>query len=349
MITKMELEASEVPALLPAQFAANYSLIEELAARLQRKKPVVTVTVARGSSDHAAGFLKYLLETRAGMITSSAAPSVLTVYQKKISYENALVIAISQSGASPDVAEVIKAARENGAMTVAFVNDAHSLLAETAEFVVPIRAGQETAVAATKTYLATLAALIQFVSILTNDQRLLDALMELPNILQLAAQTDWSAAISIYQQHQRTLVIGRGYGYPLAQEAALKFKETAKIQAEAFSSAEVLHGPVALVEKDFPVLLFAQQDETFSQLAEAAVRLKQAGAMVLAASPALRIPEKELLACSSVVLPLPSGIHPVCDPLIIIQAFYMMAARLSVQRGFNPDSPHHLTKVTKTW
>ncbi len=345
----MEVEAQETPQVISRQFADNYTLLEALTVRIQGIRPSVAVTVARGSSDHAATFLKYLLETRAGLITSSAAPSVLTLYQKQLPQKNSLVLGISQSGVTPDVAEVIWAARKAGAITVGFVNDTDSPLADAAEYIVPLGAGVEKSIAATKTYIATLAAFIQFVGIFTGDQVLLNAISELPELLQQATQKDWSTAMTAYQGCKTTLVIGRGFGYPIAQEAALKFKEIAKIHAEAFSGAELLHGPLALVEKEFPLFLFAQQDETFSGMQAVAKKMKMIGAKVLLASPMLHESEKDLLDMSSILLPLPHGIHPVCDTLVMIQAFYCMIAKLSVTRGFNPDAPTHLTKVTKTW
>lgn len=345
--TQMEQEALQAPLVLARQFTQNKPSILELAERLRRVSPTVAITIARGSSDHAATFAKYLLETRAGMIVSSAAPSVFTLYQKQLAVKDCLVIGISQSGASPDVVEMLTAARQQGAITVAIVNQVDSSLAEAAEYIIPLCAGPEKAVAATKSYIATLGALIQFTALLTKDAALENALTRLPESLEQAAKMDWSATISEYQSRQNTFVIGRGYGFPIAQEAALKFKETAKIHAEAFSGAELLHGPFALVEKNFPILMLAQHDETLPGMLEIATRMKKLGADVL-----LALPEngrKDLQDAASLLLPLPHSLHPICDPLLVIQAFYMMAARLSVARGFNPDAPDNLSKVTKTW
>ncbi|EKD73865.1 MAG: hypothetical protein ACD_45C00169G0004 [uncultured bacterium] len=189
--------------------------------------------------------------------------------------------------------------------------------------------------------------MIHFVAALTQDKKLLQALTELPTALHSALQQDWSSAITEYQHAHNTFVVGRGLGYPIAEEAALKFKETAKIHAEAFSGAELLHGPFALVEKHFPLLLFAQQDESFAGMLAIAKRVHAIGARVMIASPEHTVDlrnEPEFIQ-----LPMPQGLHPICDPLMMIQAFYIMMARLSVARGFNPDVPFNLTKVTKTW
>lgn len=348
MKSVMEQEALQAPHVLATQFKKNQTLLEELSKRLQQAKPRVAVTIARGSSDHAATFAKYLLETRAGIITSSAAPSVFTLYRKQLLVKDCLVIGISQSGASPDVAEMLASARQNGAVTVAIVNQTQSPLAEAAEYVVPLWAGEEKAVAATKTYLATLGALIQLTVALTQDSELLAALSRFPNELELATKMDWSAAIAELQHRHNTFVIGRGYGFPIAQEAALKLKETAKIHAEAFSGAEVLHGPFALIEKNFPILMLAQQDETLSGMLEIASRMKNLGVDVMLALPQ-KINTINLSDYSSIALPLPPALHPILDPLFVIQAFYMMVAQLSVARGFNPDAPDNLLKITKTW
>lgn len=348
-ISLMEKEASEAPRLIEKQFSDNRSLLEKLCARLKENPPLFAMTIARGSSDHAATFAKYLFETRLGLPTVSAAPSVLTLYKKKLRLKNSLVIGISQSGASPDVVNTLTAARESGAVTVAFVNQVDSALANAAEYTIPLGAGVEQAVAATKTYLATLSALIQFVALLTDDSVLIKALSELPLSLEKAVKVDWSLAIEEYRQRHNTLVVARGYGYPVAQEAALKFKETARIHAEAFSGAEILHGPFALVEKDFPLLLLGQEDESLPGVLEIAERMKKLGAKVLLALPQEKHAERNLQESASIILPLPKALHPMCDPLIVIQAFYVMMARLSLARGLNPDAPLNLTKVTQTW
>lgn len=347
-LSLMEKEAAEAPQVISKQFVENQQILEEIAARLRQQPPLFAMTIARGSSDHAATFAKYLLETRAGLVTASAAPSVSTLYKKRLNVKNSLVLGISQSGASPDVATMLTAAREAGAVTVAFVNQTDSALANAAEYTVPLWADREQAVAATKTYLATLSALIQFIGLLTQDSALLAVLAELPSSLEKAVRMDWSSAITHYQSCHNTLVIARGYGYPIAQEAALKFKETARIHAEAFSGAEILHGPFALVEKHFPLLLFGQQDESLSGILEIATRMKNLGAQVMLALPS-SLSQSTTHANASVTLPLPAALHPICDPLLSIQAFYVMMARLSLARGLNPDAPVNLTKVTQTW
>ncbi|MDR3490930.1 MAG: SIS domain-containing protein [Gammaproteobacteria bacterium] len=347
MSSHMHQEALSVPDLVAQQLSANYAVLTELAMRVHAQKPLFAMTIARGSSDHAATFAKYLLETQMGMITASAAPSVVTIYKTKLFLKNCLVIAISQSGESPDLTEMLSAAKEAGAITVAFVNQQDSPLAEIAEFVVPLGAGKEISVAATKSYLLTLSALVQFVALLKQDPLMLQVLTQLPAALAEAASMDWTKAIDIYREKTSTFVVARGYGFPIAQEAALKFKETARIHAEAFSGAELLHGPFALIEKDFPLMMFIQHDASLEGMMTLAKRMHDLGACVLLAAP--KNEEKKLHEYASVILPMPSALHPVCDPLLVIQAFYLMMSELAVARGLNPDVPTNLSKVTKTW
>ena len=345
-MSQMEAESLQAPDVLEKQFVENQLILKEIIAKIRSLKPTTAITIARGSSDHAATFAKYLLEVHAGIVTASAAPSVYTLYGKKLAVKNSLVIAISQSGKSPDIVETMTVMREAGALTIAFVNDAKSPLANAAEFIVPLLAGEEKAVAATKSYIATLGALIQFVAMLTEDKELLHAISQLPTSLREALKQDWSMAITEYQQAHNTFIIGRSFSFGIAQEAALKMKETTRIHAEALSSAELLHGPVALVEPKFPLLLFAQQDESFAGVVEVMQRALQLQARVLIATPTHNTVN---LPTGAIQLPLPPALHPVCDPLLMIQAFYRMVARLSLARGLNPDAPLNLTKVTKTW
>lgn len=345
----MEEETLATAKVLINQFSENYALLEQIALQIRSIQPALVVTIGRGSSNYAALFAKYLFESRVNLITAAAAPSILTLYNKKLPQKNSLVLGISQSGQSPDVIESMKVARKGGALTIAIVNDVNSPLAEEAQYVIPQRAGEEKSIAATKTFIATLAVLIQLVAILTEDSVLLKALSQVPEKLIQAANMDWSIAMDIYAPVQHTYVIGRGYGYPLALEAALKFKETVKIHAEGLSSADLEHGPFELISKGFPIFIFAQQDETFASLYELGVRLKALGIKVLVASPFTNEHFVKLAQMSSFVLPLPKGVHPICDPLMIIYNVYLMLAKLCAVKNINPDLPTYLNKVTKTW
>lgn len=349
MITQMETEAKQAPQMVATQWLENKIIIKNLADRLTAQRPRLIMTVARGSSDHAATFAKYLFEARAGIVTVSAALSIFTLYKKSLPLKDCLVIGISQSGNSQDVTKTLAAARESGAITVALVNEVNSPLAETAEYVIPTHAGTELAVAATKTYIGNLSAFLQLLAALTQDKVLAERLQQLPERLAEACEMDWSAMIEEYQYRHNTLLIGRGYSFGIVQEAALKFKETSYIHAEAFSSAELLHGPFGLVTRELPLFFIAQNDETLPSVFQIAERAKTLGAQIIFALPKKHNEENILNEVSSITLPLPDSIHALCDPLFSIQAFYVMMARLSVARGFNPDAPINLTKVTQTW
>lgn len=345
MTTLMEQEARSSARVVSRQMLENDSVWSAVCHELRAERVTHAMTIARGSSDHAATYAKYLLETTLGIPTVSAAPSVLTLYKSPLRLENSVVIAISQSGQSPDIVECLKMANDAGAITIAIVNQVVSPLADVAKYVIPQWAGEEKSVAATKSYIASLTALVQFIAILKNDQVLCDALGELPERLKGAMNSDWTPAIDYLQEQSETLVVARGYGYPIAQEAALKFKETSSLHAESFSTAEVLHGPFALVKPDYPVMLMTQNDACYDSVLELSRQILSCGAKPLFVAPEDKAPSA---SDCSLYLPLPQSLHPMLDPIMAIQAFYMMAAKLAVARGYNPDQPPNLQKVTET-
>jgi glucosamine--fructose-6-phosphate aminotransferase (isomerizing) len=331
-------EAADAPAAVRFQLQGNRALIEQLGHLLRREPPRAVVTCARGSSDHAATFAKYLIETRLGLLTSSAAPSVSSVYASRTELDGVLFIAISQSGASPDLLAATNAARSAGALVIALVNAEGSPLAQAAHHTVALRAGPETSVAATKSYIASLAAIVDLVAEWTQDRDLRRALEHLSDDLARAWQLDWSPGIERLRTAASLYVIGRGLGLGIAQEAALKFKETCGVHAEAFSAAELRHGPLALVRKGFPVLAFAQHDETREGVESIAAELGALGAELLLAG---------IGAAGALTLPTLRA-HPVVEPLLMVQSFYRLANALALARGRDPDRPPHLSKVTET-
>ncbi|KRB44447.1 SIS domain-containing protein [Phenylobacterium sp. Root700] len=330
-------EAAEAPAVVARLLTANRSAAQALGAELRANPPRAVVTCARGSSDHAATYAKYLIETGTGVITSSAALSVSSVYATEPKLEGVLYLAISQSGKSPDLLAAVEAAKQAGALVVALVNDENSPLAALADRVLPLHAGPEISVAATKSYIAALAAIAQLVAAWTEDAALTQALDELPRVLSQAWALDWSPASDRLKAAHNLYVLGRGVGFGIAQEAALKFKETCGLHAEAFSAAEVLHGPMALVQEGFPVLIFAQDDQS------------AAGVVALARSLATRGADIMLAGGGEGFDALPTvSTNPNLEPIARIQSFYRMANALSILRGHDPDKPPHLNKVTET-
>jgi len=336
--TRMFREAAQAPEVVREQLQANAARVERLAARLRDKPPRAIVTCARGSSDHAATFARYLIETRLGLLTSSLAPSVSSVYESAPDLADTVMLAISQSGASPDILAAVGSARTAGAHIVALVNAETSPLAQLADDLIPLRAGTERSVAATKSFLASLAAILQLVAGWSGDAELGAALALLPELLARAWQLDWSAGVTHLEKAQSLYVIGRGLGLAIAQEAALKLKETCRLHAEAVSAAELRHGPIALVRAGFPLLIFAQNDPSRAGITELAAELAAQGADVLlagaSAAPAIRLPTE--------------AAHAVIEPLLLTQSFYRMVNALSLARGANPDRPPHLKKVTET-
>ncbi|HZP64920.1 MAG TPA: SIS domain-containing protein [Rudaea sp.] len=336
--TRMFAEAQEAEAAVARQLAANDEAVQRLAAELRRCAPRFIVTCARGSSDHAATFAKYVFETEVGLFTASASPSVSSVYATRQNLEGALYLAISQSGKSPDLVRHAQSAKAAGAHVVALVNVEDSPLAALADDVIPLHAGPELSVAATKSYICALSAILHLAAHWHKDMALLHALFAVPQGLRAGWPLDWTALVDGLADARNMFVIGRGFGFGAALEAALKFKETCGLHAEAFSAAEVRHGPMAIVERDFPVLFFAQRDDTWDGTLALAQEFRERGARVFVAAP----------DAGRNVLPVPAAAHPACAPLLAIQSFYRAANALSIRRGRNPDVPPHLRKVTET-
>ncbi len=342
-MSRMFDEALATPDCVANQFASDEAEMRALAALLRRRRPAFATTVARGSSDHAGNFARYLFETFLGLITASAAPSVVTAYGAELAFKGALVLAISQSGESPDILAVASEARARGATTLALVNAEGSPLEAAVEGFIPMRAGAELSVAATKSFICTLAALARLTAHWSGERDLLAALEALPARLREAAAADWSAAMPVLTRAGGMLVVARGRTYPVAQEAALKLKETSALHAEPFSGAELLHGPIALVGDGYPVLVFATADATLDGVRDLVTNLRSMGAHILVAAS-----DDSVLELATTPLSLPPPLHPALDPIVAVQAFYPFAARLAAARGFDPDRPRHLAKVTKT-
>jgi glucosamine--fructose-6-phosphate aminotransferase (isomerizing) len=347
--TRMFREAAEAPLVVREQLGRTRDQISSVVARLRALAPRAVVTCARGSSDHAATFAKYLIETRLGILTSSAAPSVSSVYAAKADLQGTLFLAISQSGASPDLVATAEAARQAGACVVAMVNAEGSPLSATAHLTIPLCAGSETSVAATKSYIASLAAIAHLVASWADDSNLLAALEAAPALLARAWDMDWTPAAGVLQPATGMYVVGRGLGLGVAQEAALKLKETCGVHAEAFSAAEVKHGPMALIGAGFPVLLFAQNDETRESVETLALELAERGATTLFASSRAA---RQVVQLNQSVVGVKQlevvGAHPAIEPMLFIQSFYRAANALSIGRGRDPDHPPHLCKITET-
>ncbi|MDF0542471.1 SIS domain-containing protein [Sphingobium sp. H39-3-25] len=334
----MRREARESGEAVARFLETNTATLEKLAERLRQSPPSVVVTCARGSSDHAATYGKYLIETLVGVPVASAAPSVTSVYATEFRQTDALVIAISQSGRSPDLLATVQRYKDAGAYVVALVNDESSPLAAMADTLLPLCAGPETSVAATKSFITSLAGLVALTAHWSKDQRLLSAIASLPAMLDMAFELDWDPVVKALVDARNLFIIGRGYGLSITQEAALKLKETCGLHAEGFSSAEVRHGPMAIIDAGFPILAFATSDDAGDDVRKAAGEFAERGANVLLAD-AKRQTAGGLPALAT---------HPVLEPLLMIQSFYSAAEALAHSRGLDPDVPPFLRKVTET-
>jgi len=335
----MEVEAGEGADAVRRQ-QELHAVYRDAANRLRELSPPLVLTCARGSSDHAATFARYLIEFRLRLPVLSQSPSIGSIFGAVSDrLAGAVALMISQSGRSPDLVRTAKACRAVGATVVALVNDPDSPLAEAAHIVLPLAAGPERSVAATKSYIATLAALMRLVGEWAGDDALAVEIAALPDVLDAAWRLDWAAAVPLLCDRQSLYTLGRGLGLGVAQEAALKFKETAGLHAEAFSTAEVAHGPMALAHDGFPILLFPPRAPLADGLSEQVRQFRGRGAIVISAGAGFG---------AGLELPLPEGLGEVSAPVAMIQSFYRLANAVALARGFDPDRPPFLNKVTKT-
>ena len=319
--------------------ARNAEAFATLGARLRAKPPPVVVTIARGSSDHCALYLKYLLEVAVGTPCASIGPSIASHYDAKLALKGALAVAISQSGRSPVLVSMQRAARAGGALTLAFVNDETSPLAEDAAIALPLCAGPEFSVAATKSMIAGLVAGAALVAAWSEDLSLSLGLQRLPEALRAQNIAAPEAMAERLARSRSLYVLGRGATLPIAAEAALKLKETSAMHAEAFSSAEVLHGPAEIVGPDFPVLAFLPQDAAREGFEATLTRLANMGADIL------RVDSGGADSPSRLAV---AEVEPRLAPIAMVARFYRLAERIAALRGRNPDKPRNLSKVTET-
>jgi glutamine---fructose-6-phosphate transaminase (isomerizing) len=338
--TAMAAELREAPAAVDRQLLDLSKPLDELAAWCRHVQPEFVVTCARGSSAHAATFGKHLIERHLGIPVAAAAPNIATVYRQRLRLKNRLVITISQSGRSDDLTEFAKMAKAAGALTAAIVNDAGSPLAAASDIVLPMGARPEHRVAATQSFVTSLAVLLRMTATWTGDAALQAAIDTLPGRLAAATELDWSGALPALAEATSLVTIGRGPTLAIAREAALKLKETSNIHAEPFSGAEFQHGPVALVTPRYPILLFMPTDEAAASLRQLAADLRRKGAALFTtdAQQAQQIRS----------LPALEAVHPDADAVCLIQSFYALAVRVAERRGTDVDRPRHLHKVTIT-
>jgi glucosamine--fructose-6-phosphate aminotransferase (isomerizing) len=331
----MAQELHEAPQALRRQSRELAAPLAELAACLKRRPPQLVITCARGSSAHAASFAKHLIELYLGIPVAAAAPNIASVYRRPLRLKDQLFLAISQSGTSEDLVESAVMARAAGALTAALVNTPESPLAAACDVVLPIGAGPELSVAATKSFVASLAALLRLAALWAADERLRSAVDRLPERIAAAGELDWAAALDVLAPAASLITIGRGPTLAVASEAALKLKEVANLHAEAFSGAEFRHGPMALVAIRYPIFALMPSDAAETGMRRLVADLGHKGAALIVAGPGGSLP---VLAPD----------HPESDAVCLIQGFYAMLVRLAARLGIDPDRPRHLQKVTRT-
>jgi glucosamine--fructose-6-phosphate aminotransferase (isomerizing) len=337
--TNMAREVAEIPAAAARFLTHSQDAIARAAIALRATDPALMVTIARGSSDHAATYLKYAVELLAGVPVASVGPSVASVYGRQLRLAGAACIGVSQSGKSPDIVAMMQSARTGGALTLALTNDDDSPMAHAVAHCLGLQAGPEKSVAATKTFVNSVLAGLALLAEWQDDAALRGAVADLPRAFDQALALDWQPLSTRLVRAQSLYVLGRGPAYAIAAEAALKFKETSGLHAESYSAAEVLHGPAAIVQAQFPVLALAVDDAAQPHVVATAQRLAAQGADVF-------ITGVQATGCTT--LPTVPGLHPLVAPLVLIVSYYAFVEQLARRRGFDPDTPPHLRKVTET-
>ncbi len=337
-------EIREQPVVLERMRRAEAATLAALARRLRTRRPPAVILVARGTSDNAALYGRYLIETRLGIPVSLAAPSVVTLYHSRLRLRGTVVIGLSQSGRSPDIVQFVQQARAAGAFTVAITNSAASPLVRAAHEAMLLQAGRERSVAATKTYTAQLMALSLLVAHAAGDRRLVAMHAAVPDLVAQALQTEGGiAAVAAHlSEADECIVTSRGYNFATALEGALKLKESSRLVAEALSSADLLHGPIAVVGRGFPVVLVAAPGRAQKHLAgvQRALAQRRAHTIVLASHPGL-------LRAAAVPVRMPEVTEEALSPHVYIVPLQLLAYHVARARGLDPDRPRGLRKVTR--
>lgn len=331
----MARETAEIPAAA-RRLLGGKDVFDRVVRSVRLAAPRIAVLCGRGSSGHVGVYLRYLFEARLGILVSAAAPSVVTAYRRRPDMKDALFIVVSQSGHSPDLVLATETARSLGALTLAIVNDDNSPAASAAELVLPICAGPERAVAATKSVVLSMLAGAQLVAELTEDASLGEAIARSPARFEQALACDWSVWGESLTNAPAAFVAARGYGFGPAREVALKLTETLRLPALGYSAAELRHGPRAAITPQTPVLILRQADEAAATVDELVRDLRESGETVFSAGG------------PAGTLPWIGDDHPICDPVAMLIPAYLAIEQAAQQRGFDPDNPPHLAKVTRT-
>lgn len=338
-MSQMLLESQDAPNKVQEMLASEASAYLGLGGRLRSLDPALVGTIARGSSDHAAGYAKYLIPLCTGRVVASIPPSIVTVLDSQLKLDRSFVLALSQSGGSPDILATLERARKGGALTASLVNQPGSALAKAAEIALSQGAGEEKSITATKSVLCTMAGIASLTAAWSGNAELTKGLEKLPGVLRNAATIGSELDDGLLKGVSHAFVLSRGLGYGASTELALKFKETCGIHAEAFSTAELRHGPREIVDKNFLVIALALPGSGEADVIQAAGEMKAQGARVLLVASKEHKPDFLLPAAPDFRL----------APLVALQLIYPWIARAAVALGRNPDKPKTLAgKVIKT-
>lgn len=338
-------EIAEQPEVASRLLAQSRDAVAAIGARIRKTRPRGYVIAARGSSDHAALYAKYLFGARNRALVALAAPSLFTHYGSAPNLEGQCVIGISQSGASPDVVSVIEEARRQGALTIAISNDAESALAKAAELVLALGAGPERSVPASKTYTASLVALALISQVVDPDPTFAAALYRVPQAMASALEMDSDVdKLVAFLGGSRAIVLGRGFNFSTAEELALKLMETSYLMARAWSVADFEHGPIAVLEAGIPVVVVDGGGAMTTLVRSIRERIVAKGCHVV------RLADGQVAeADSSTTVQLRSGLPEELTPISLAVLAQLLSHRVAVARGFDPDSPREIRKVTRTW
>ena len=337
-------EILEQPDVIDSFLNNQAAQIQSIANAIGR--PSGIFIAARGTSDNAARYAKYVWGAKNQIPVSLAAPSLFSVYQQPPLISDMLVVGISQSGESPDLLSVLKHANQQGCTTLTITNQVGSPLALEADYIIDIQAGQELSVAATKSFTAQLTAIAMLSAAWSDTPELWENIREIPPLIRkvLHQESQIQLFASRYRYMDQCVVLGRGFNYAAAFEWSLKLKELAYVVAQPYSSADFLHGPIALVSNGFPVFAIAPQGGTFEDMSKLLNKLKEEHRADLF----LISDNKSLLQIADCPIPLPEGIHEWLSPLVAIVPAQLFSYHLTLIKGIDPDAPRGLTKVTLT-
>jgi glutamine---fructose-6-phosphate transaminase (isomerizing) len=338
-------EIMEQPEVIGLLLAGQWKTVQAIAAEIRVRRPAYAFLAARGTSDNAGRYANYLWGAMNHLPLALAAPSLFTFYRQPPLLGNALVVGVSQSGKSPDIVRVIEEGRAQGCLTLTMTNVPDSPLAQAAEFVVDLQCGEEKAVAATKTYTAELAAIAMLSVALAEDDARLAELHRVPDWMRQALALDAALArlAERYRYMERCAVIGRGFNYCTAFEWSLKIKELTYVTAEPYSSADFRHGPIAIVDPGFPMLVVMPGGKVYGDMLDLLKTLRGHGAELVVISD-----QPEALELAQSALPLPGDIPEWLTPLIAILPAQLFAYHLTRVKGYNTEAPRSIRKVTET-